>query len=209
MPLPLIPPSLSCCGRLKWHHELPKPICHRINLPQLSILFIKTDPGLVLTTAGLWFVTRRMVTSVTVTSFLPPLQLSSAPTFFLLWELTPKLLHISFWLLFFLLSPPFVFVSHFLLLSALFSDDPIRLRREVVLLTDDRNLRVKALTRHVPVRDIPAFLKWAKVGWSGQESVRKNPCVQEKKKRRISSVRPAGARSRYSQSWYISSTVPC
>ncbi|XP_018412650.1 PREDICTED: telomerase-binding protein EST1A isoform X2 [Nanorana parkeri] len=43
-------------------------------------------------------------------------------------------------------------------------DDPIRLRREVVLLTDDRNLRVKALTRHVPVRDIPAFLKWAKVG---------------------------------------------
>ncbi|KAM4046801.1 telomerase-binding protein EST1A [Anomaloglossus baeobatrachus] len=43
-------------------------------------------------------------------------------------------------------------------------DDPIRLRREVVLLTDDRNLRVKALTRHVPVRDIPAFLTWAKVG---------------------------------------------
>ncbi|XP_077150605.1 telomerase-binding protein EST1A isoform X2 [Ranitomeya variabilis] len=43
-------------------------------------------------------------------------------------------------------------------------DDPIRLRREVVLLTDDRNLRVKALTRHVPVRDIPAFLAWAKVG---------------------------------------------
>ncbi|KAM9320894.1 telomerase-binding protein EST1A [Gastrophryne carolinensis] len=43
-------------------------------------------------------------------------------------------------------------------------DDPIRLRREVVLLTDDRNLRVKALTRHVPVRDIPAFLKWVKVG---------------------------------------------
>ncbi|KAM4699419.1 telomerase-binding protein EST1A [Discoglossus pictus] len=43
-------------------------------------------------------------------------------------------------------------------------DDPIRLRRQVVLLTDDRNLRIKALTRHVPVRDIPAFLKWAKVG---------------------------------------------
>ncbi|MGH0175633.1 UNVERIFIED_CONTAM: hypothetical protein FKN15_001636 [Acipenser sinensis] len=43
-------------------------------------------------------------------------------------------------------------------------DEPIRLRREVVLLTDDRNLRVKALTRNVPVRDIPAFLKWAKVG---------------------------------------------
>ncbi|XP_074528127.1 telomerase-binding protein EST1A [Halichoeres trimaculatus] len=40
----------------------------------------------------------------------------------------------------------------------------VRLYREVVLLTDDRNLRVKALTRNVPVRDIPAFLSWAKVG---------------------------------------------
>ncbi|XP_041864193.1 telomerase-binding protein EST1A isoform X2 [Melanotaenia boesemani] len=40
----------------------------------------------------------------------------------------------------------------------------VRLLREVVLLTDDRNLRVKALTRNVPVRDIPAFLSWAKVG---------------------------------------------
>ncbi|XP_037126044.1 telomerase-binding protein EST1A isoform X2 [Syngnathus acus] len=40
----------------------------------------------------------------------------------------------------------------------------VRLHREVVLLTDDRNLRVKALTRNVPVRDIPAFLNWAKVG---------------------------------------------
>ncbi|XP_061660407.1 telomerase-binding protein EST1A isoform X2 [Syngnathoides biaculeatus] len=40
----------------------------------------------------------------------------------------------------------------------------VRLHREVVLLTDDRNLRVKALTRNVPVRDIPAFLSWAKVG---------------------------------------------
>ncbi|KAJ7997397.1 hypothetical protein DPEC_G00228560 [Dallia pectoralis] len=42
-------------------------------------------------------------------------------------------------------------------------DGPVRLRREVVLLTDDRNLRVKALTRNVPVRDIPAFLTWAKI----------------------------------------------
>ncbi|CAN9501137.1 unnamed protein product [Ophioblennius macclurei] len=40
----------------------------------------------------------------------------------------------------------------------------VRLQREVVLLTDDRNLRVKALTRNVPVRDIAAFLSWAKVG---------------------------------------------
>uniref|UniRef100_A0AAZ3SK91 Telomerase-binding protein EST1A n=1 Tax=Oncorhynchus tshawytscha TaxID=74940 RepID=A0AAZ3SK91_ONCTS len=44
------------------------------------------------------------------------------------------------------------------------TNGPVRLRREVVLLTDDRNLRVKALTRNVPVRDIPAFLTWAKVG---------------------------------------------
>eukprot|EP00063_Salmo_salar_P078948 XP_014053783.1 PREDICTED: telomerase-binding protein EST1A [Salmo salar] len=44
------------------------------------------------------------------------------------------------------------------------TDGPVRLRREVVLLTDDRNLRVKALTRNVPVRDIPSFLTWAKVG---------------------------------------------
>ena len=47
---------------------------------------------------------------------------------------------------------------------ALVADDPIRLLREVVLLTDDRNLRVKALTRNVPVRDIPTFLKWAQEG---------------------------------------------
>lgn len=46
----------------------------------------------------------------------------------------------------------------------LVADDPIRLLREVVLLTDDRNLRVKALTRNVPVRDIPTFLKWAQEG---------------------------------------------
>ncbi|XP_043996756.1 telomerase-binding protein EST1A isoform X3 [Gambusia affinis] len=44
------------------------------------------------------------------------------------------------------------------------TDGTVRLQREVVLLTDDRNLRVKALTRNVPVRDIPSFLSWAKVG---------------------------------------------
>lgn len=49
-------------------------------------------------------------------------------------------------------------------LSRLSADEPVRLQRDVVLLTDDRNLRVKALTRNVPVRDIPAFLSWAKVG---------------------------------------------
>lgn len=49
-------------------------------------------------------------------------------------------------------------------LLSLPTEEPIRLLREVVLLTDDRNLRVKALTRNVPVRDIPAFLTWAQVG---------------------------------------------
>lgn len=52
----------------------------------------------------------------------------------------------------------------FMLLLSFVADDPIRLLREVVLLTDDRNLRVKALTRNVPVRDIPTFLKWAQEG---------------------------------------------
>lgn len=36
-----------------------------------------------------------------------------------------------------------------------------RLRREVVLLTDDRNLRVKSLSRDLPVRDLPAFVAWS------------------------------------------------
>ncbi|XP_047234758.1 telomerase-binding protein EST1A isoform X3 [Girardinichthys multiradiatus] len=44
------------------------------------------------------------------------------------------------------------------------TDGTVRLQREVVLLTDDRNLCVKALTHNVPVRDIPSFLSWAKVG---------------------------------------------
>ncbi|XP_038058981.1 telomerase-binding protein EST1A-like [Patiria miniata] len=42
-------------------------------------------------------------------------------------------------------------------------DAPIRLYRDVVLLTNDRNLRVKALQQNVPVKDITAFAKWAKV----------------------------------------------
>lgn len=33
--------------------------------------------------------------------------------------------------------------------------------REVVLLTDDRNLRVKALAADMPARDLRAFLRWA------------------------------------------------
>ncbi|XP_044015276.1 uncharacterized protein LOC122857262 isoform X2 [Aphidius gifuensis] len=41
---------------------------------------------------------------------------------------------------------------------------PRRLRRDVVLLTEDRNLRVKALSRDVPVREVPDFMQWASLG---------------------------------------------
>lgn len=36
--------------------------------------------------------------------------------------------------------------------------------REVVLLTNDRNLRVKALTKDIPVRELLDFIKWAGLG---------------------------------------------
>ncbi|XP_043272434.1 telomerase-binding protein EST1A isoform X3 [Venturia canescens] len=42
--------------------------------------------------------------------------------------------------------------------------EPRRLKREVVLLTEDRNLRVKALARDVPVREVPDFMQWAGLG---------------------------------------------
>lgn len=38
-----------------------------------------------------------------------------------------------------------------------------RLYREVVLLTEDRNLRVKAHAHDVPVRDLLDFARWAGV----------------------------------------------
>ncbi|KAH9525481.1 Smg-6, nonsense mediated mRNA decay factor [Bulinus truncatus] len=42
-------------------------------------------------------------------------------------------------------------------------DQPVRLYREVVLLTDDRNLRLKAHTCNIPVKDVPNFKKWSKI----------------------------------------------
>lgn len=42
--------------------------------------------------------------------------------------------------------------------------DPRHLVREVVLLTEDRNLRVKALARDMPVREVPDFAQWAGLG---------------------------------------------
>ena len=52
------------------------------------------------------------------------------------------------------------------------SDTPVRLYREVVLLTEDRNLRLKAHTHNVPVKDIPAFMKWSSATW--MSSLEKN-----------------------------------
>ncbi|XP_078695034.1 telomerase-binding protein EST1A-like isoform X2 [Branchiostoma floridae x Branchiostoma belcheri] len=39
--------------------------------------------------------------------------------------------------------------------------EPIRLKRDVVLLTDDRNLHLKAHTHNVPVKEIQAFIQWS------------------------------------------------
>ncbi|XP_031553390.1 telomerase-binding protein EST1A-like [Actinia tenebrosa] len=43
------------------------------------------------------------------------------------------------------------------------ADQPITIRRKVVLLTDDRNLRVKAYTRNVPVLTVPQFRQMARL----------------------------------------------
>lgn len=40
-------------------------------------------------------------------------------------------------------------------------DEAIHLYRDVVLLTEDRHLRMKAHTRNVPVKNIIQFCKWA------------------------------------------------
>ena len=44
-----------------------------------------------------------------------------------------------------------------------FAGEPVRLTRDVVLLTDDRNLHLKAHTQNIPVKSLPDFLSWAKV----------------------------------------------
>lgn len=50
------------------------------------------------------------------------------------------------------------------LLFCVLPGEPRRLFREVVLLTEDRNLRVKAHARDVPVRALPDFMRWAGLG---------------------------------------------
>ncbi|ESP00994.1 hypothetical protein LOTGIDRAFT_225561 [Lottia gigantea] len=42
-------------------------------------------------------------------------------------------------------------------------DAPVHLYRDVVLLTDDRNLRLKAHTCNVPVKEVGAFKKWSRI----------------------------------------------
>ncbi|XP_026745637.1 telomerase-binding protein EST1A isoform X2 [Trichoplusia ni] len=49
--------------------------------------------------------------------------------------------------------------------------------REVVLLTDDRNLRVKALAAELPTRDLPSFVQWA--GLSPEENLNTQPTPTE------------------------------
>ncbi|XP_028969019.1 telomerase-binding protein EST1A [Galendromus occidentalis] len=43
------------------------------------------------------------------------------------------------------------------------TEAPLKLFREAVLLTADRNLAVKAISHNVPVRDLASFIRWAQV----------------------------------------------
>lgn len=52
-------------------------------------------------------------------------------------------------------------MSNFASLSRLSADQPMRVMREVVLLTSDRNLRLKALSVNIPVRPLQSFVQWA------------------------------------------------
>jgi len=47
------------------------------------------------------------------------------------------------------------FLSYFL-----FVGEPRKIYRDVVLLTEDRNLRVKALSSDMPVRALMDFINW-------------------------------------------------
>lgn len=40
---------------------------------------------------------------------------------------------------------------------------PLALFRDIVLLTNDRNLRLRAIAKNVPAKDIVSFVKWARV----------------------------------------------
>lgn len=42
-----------------------------------------------------------------------------------------------------------------------FSGDPEKKNRNVVLVTNDRILRIKAFNEEVPSRNVPKFMQWA------------------------------------------------
>lgn len=46
-------------------------------------------------------------------------------------------------------------------MSTVGAEQPTRLYRNVVLLTEDRALNIKAVCENVPCRTIPSFMKWA------------------------------------------------
>lgn len=46
------------------------------------------------------------------------------------------------------------------LISFLVAGEPKKIYRDVVLLTEDRNLRVKALSSEMPVRAVMDFINW-------------------------------------------------
>ncbi|XP_063821793.1 telomerase-binding protein EST1A isoform X2 [Ostrinia nubilalis] len=56
----------------------------------------------------------------------------------------------------------------------------VRRVREVVLLTDDRNLRVKALAADMPARDLPSFVQWAGVTHATPPNNPQAPTTDEK-----------------------------
>ena len=62
------------------------------------------------------------------------------------------------------LTKSFLFLqTNIVFVYFMFKADAIHLYREVVLLTDDRHLRMKAHTRNVPVKDIVKFAKWSEL----------------------------------------------
>ncbi|CAH0406478.1 unnamed protein product [Chilo suppressalis] len=56
----------------------------------------------------------------------------------------------------------------------------VRRVREVVLLTDDRNLRVKALAAEMPARDLPSFVHWAGITPDNDTNTAQPPAADDK-----------------------------
>lgn len=52
-------------------------------------------------------------------------------------------------------------LAYLLYFDCCVTDQPKRIYREVVLMTEDRNLRVKALSSNMPVQTVADFIKWA------------------------------------------------